>query len=133
MPVGSLNHSYFPHYVANQKSPALGADGILDYCRLHNITIQAWAPLARGRALGGTDDPKAIELARVVSELARAKDVPNEAIAIAWLLRHPAGIQPVIGSTEPARIKACCAAECVTLSREEWYSLYVAGRGARLP
>ncbi len=119
--------------VANQRVPSLGADGILDYCRLNNITVQAWAPLAQGRALGGNGDPKAAELARVVTTLARAKEVPPEAIAIAWLLRHPAGIQPVLGSADPVRIAAACAAENVTLSREEWYMLYVAGRGEKLP
>lgn len=119
--------------VANQSHYSLGADGTLDYCRLHGIALQAWGALARGRALGGEGDEKAQKLGRVVSRLAEQKAVPKEAIALAFLLRHPAKIQPVIGTTNPARIAASARACEIELSREEWYELYVAGRGAALP
>jgi predicted oxidoreductase len=118
---------------ANQGKPSCGAEGTFDYCRLNRITIQAWGPLAGGRALGGSGDARAIALGEAVGGLAERKGVSREAIAVAWLLRHPAGIQPVIGSTDPARIAAACAADGVTLGREEWYALYVAGRGEKLP
>ena len=65
--------------------------------------------------------------------MALEKGVQPEAILIAWLLRHPAKIQPIIGTTNPARIKASCEADRIQLSREEWYSLFVAGRGENLP
>jgi predicted oxidoreductase len=55
--------------------------------------------------------------------------VSLDAILVAWLLRHPAGIQPVIGTTKPARIKETCAADDVLLTREEWYALLAAGNG----
>jgi len=56
-----------------------------------------------------------------------------EAIQLAWLLRHPAGIQPIVGTTDPVRLVACCAADGITLSREEWYALFTAARGDRVP
>lgn len=117
----------------NQDKPSFGADGTLDYCRRKRITIQAWGPLASGRALGGSGDAKAKALADTVSALAKSKGVSKEAIAIAWLLRHPAGIQPIIGSTDPQRIAASCQGDAVELSREDWYALYIAGRGEKLP
>ena len=73
------------------------------------------------------------DLANAVNEMAAEKGVGQEAIMIAWLLRHPARIQPIIGTMNPARIAAACQADSVSLSRGEWYRLYVAGRGARLP
>src|SRR5690606_24079750 len=59
--------------------------------------------------------------------------VSAEAILLAWLLRHPAGIQPVIGTTRPERLVAACAADAVEHSREEWYALFTAARGGPVP
>jgi predicted oxidoreductase len=117
----------------NQGRPSTGVDGLLDYCRLRDITVQAWSPLAKGRALGGESDDRARGLARVVFRLAAEKAVAPEAIPIAWLLRHPAGLQPILGSTNPERIRAGASGDGVELSRAEWYELYVAARGERLP
>ncbi|MET0892917.1 MAG: aldo/keto reductase, partial [Pseudoxanthomonas sp.] len=61
------------------------------------------------------------------------KDVSPEAILLAWLLRHPAGIQPVIGTGNPQRLIAGCQADTIELSREEWYALLAAARGAPAP
>ncbi len=110
-------------------------EGTMEYCRLHDITIQAWGPLAAG-ALGKTattPNPRLEGVAAAVNEMAAEKGVGQEAIMIAWLLRHPARIQPIIGTMNPVRIAAACRADSVSLSRDEWYRLYVAGRGARLP
>jgi predicted oxidoreductase len=133
----SLVHSHLVEagMVTNQSAVSYGADGTLDYCRLHGITLQAWGPLASGRALGSTAadaSERDRELARVVGELAKRKGVLPEAIPVAWILRHPAKIQAIIGSTQAARITAACAAERVELTREEWYALHVAGRGRRM-
>ena len=65
--------------------------------------------------------------------MAGEKNVSPEAILIAWILKHPAKIQPVIGTRNPERIKACCEGVKVELTREEWYSLFIAGRGETLP
>ena len=111
------------------------AGGTLDYCRLHNIMIQAWAPVAGGVLIDPS--PAAAERVRKtaerVAELAKDKDTSKEAIVLAWLLRHPARIQPIIGTTTPERLVACCLADRLELSREEWYALFVAARGTSLP
>jgi predicted oxidoreductase len=114
-------------------------DGTLEYCRREGIMIQAWSPLARGvlgDASAKADDHRRDRAAAVkaaLAELASAKGAAPEAIALAWLLRHPARIVPIIGTCRPEKIRAACAADSVELSREEWVSLYVAARGRRLP
>jgi predicted oxidoreductase len=110
--------------------------GTIEYCREHDITLQAWNPLISGRLTGGARAPLSeaeTHAAVVLADTARARGVSPEAILIAWVLRHPAKIQPIIGSTNPARIAASCEGDTVELSREEWYRLYIAGRGERLP
>ncbi|MEG0051136.1 MAG: aldo/keto reductase [Terrisporobacter sp.] len=100
------------------------SDGTLEYCRLQEITLQAWSPLASGRLTGDNVSPKFKKVKAVIEEMAEEKVVSQEAIALAWVLRHPAKIQPIIGSTSPQRIHDCCEAMKVKLSREEWYRLY---------
>lgn len=124
--------------VMNQDRPGrpVRGHGTLEYCRLHNITVQAWSPLARGKATGGKlapDDRPAQEVAQLVASLAAEKNVSPEAIVIAWLLRHPAKVQPIIGTTNLDRIRAACQADSIELTREEWYTLFTAGRGDKLP
>ena len=127
-------HLFDEGVVFNQE--AMHGEGTLEYCRQQHITIQAWGPLKSGAVITGEDDPSsqaAQDVARLVAELAQAKGVSKEAIALAWLLRHPAKIQPIIGTTKPERIRAACEADQVELTRDEWYRLYIAGRGARMP
>ncbi len=104
--------------------------GTVDYCRRHNIQLQAWGSLAGGRF---TADPDSGPTATLVSELAQARQCSPEAIVLAWLLRHPAGIQPLVGSTRPERIRACSEATRLNLSRDDWYRLYIAARERPLP
>jgi predicted oxidoreductase len=122
----------------NQDRPerVLRGAGTLEYCRQHNITVQAWGPLKSGAVITGESDPPsqaARDVAQVIAELARAKGVSKEAIALAWLLKHPAQMQVVIGTTKPERIKAACEADGVELTRDEWYRLFIAGRGEQMP
>ena len=99
--------------------------GILDYCRLKEITIQPWSPFLFGFFEGVfLDNPKFPELNAVIDRLVGEKGVPNTAIAIAWLLRHPARMQPIVGTTNPERLKDICKASDITLSRQEWYEIY---------
>ncbi len=115
------------------------SEGTLEFCRMEGITIQAWSPLARGRVSGKrptaaqSPDPRLAGTARAVTEMAAERNVSKEAILIAWLLRHPAGIQPIIGTTNPTRIAGACQADDLELTREEWYRLFTAGRGGRVP
>ncbi len=105
----------------------------LDYCRLNDITIQAWSPLQIGM-FGGTfiDNPDFPDLNRVLGELAHREGVSKSAIAIAWILRHPAHMQAIIGSMNPDHIKDICAASDVKLSHHDWYELYLSA-GKFLP
>ncbi|RVT47184.1 aldo/keto reductase [Rheinheimera sediminis] len=109
--------------------------GTVEYCQLNNVQLQAWGSLAQGLFTGGRTPETAAEqaTAALVSSLAADYQTSPEAIALAFLLKHPAGIQPVIGTTSPARIAACQKALAVNLSREHWYALYVAARGKALP
>lgn len=112
-----------------------GADGLLDYCRLHGILVQAWSPLGGGRLVDpGEDAPATVRAAAAaVARLAADKGTTPEAIALAWLLRHPAGIQPVVGTRRPERLAAAVEADRVVLDRAEWYGLLAAARGADVP
>jgi len=115
--------------VVNEDKKAFGTEGLLDYCRLHKITVQAWSPLAEGRALGEEGD----SLNRLIFEMSEKYDVQPAAIPIAWLLRHPAGIQRIIGTTRPERIEGISAADRIELTREDWYSILTEACGERLP
>ena len=113
---------------------SIDRDGsILEYCRLKDITIQAWSPYQygffEGVFLGNEKFP---ELNDAIDELAEKKGVTNTAIATAWILRHPAKIQTVVGSMNSSRIKDICKASRIELTREEWYKIYLAA-GNKLP
>ena len=114
--------------------PTIDRDGsILDYCRLKEITIQPWSPFQYGFFEGAfLDNDKFPELNQKINEIASSWGVTNTAIAIAWLLRHPAHMQPIIGTTNPRRVKDVCKASDVKLTREEWYAIYLAA-GNKLP
>jgi predicted oxidoreductase len=100
-------------------------ESVLDYCRLNDITIQPWSPFQYGFFEGvflGND--KFPELNKRIDEIAERYEVSNTTIAIAWLLRHPAQMQPVTGTMNIKRIKDCCKASDIHLTREEWYGIY---------
>ncbi|MNH83355.1 Oxidoreductase YdhF [compost metagenome] len=109
-----------------ENEAAVNRDGsILDYCRLSDITIQPWSPFQYGFFEGvflGSD--KFPELNQKIDEIAGKYGVSNTTIAVAWLLRHPAHMQPVIGTMNIERLQDCCKAGDVHLTREEWYSIY---------
>ena len=109
--------------------------GTLDYCRVHGVQLQAWSPLGGGALCRQSNDvpTNQQDAARRVAELADFHNTEPEAVLLAWLLRHPARIQPVVGTTNVQRLRACARATELQLSREEWYSLWVAVRGQPLP
>ena len=113
---------------------SINRDGhALDYCMLNDNTIQAWSPLHIGM-FGGTfiDNPDFPELNKALQELADREGVSKTAVAIAWILRHPAKMQAIIGTMNPAHIADACAASNVKLSHHDWYTLYLAA-GKYLP
>lgn len=109
-----------------ENDSAINRDGsVLDFCRLNDITIQPWSPFQygffEGVFLGNEKFP---ELNQKIDEIAAKYEVSNTTIAIAWLLRHPAKMQPVLGTMNVDRLKDCCKASEIVLSREEWYAIY---------
>ena len=107
--------------------------GVLEYCRLKDITIQAWSPFQYGMFEGiFLGNEKFAELNKVIDDLAEKYNVTNSAIAVAWILRHPAGIQTIVGTTNKDRIAQISKASEIGLTREEWYALYMAA-GNKLP
>lgn len=106
---------------------------VLEYCRLNQVTIQAWSPFQYGFFEGvfiGSE--KFPELNKALDRLAEQYNVTPSAIAIAWILRHPAKIQAILGTTNAQRVKDICKASEVELTRMEWYELYKAA-GNQLP
>lgn len=128
-----LHHQMISDGILFNQPGDTGAGRTLDYCREYGIMIQAWSPLAGGRLSADAAAKDLRPAAQLVAQLAEAKDVAPEAILLAWLLKHPAGIQPIIGTTNPDRLVASCQADAIELSREEWYALLAAARGLGLP
>ena len=101
--------------------------GVLEYCRLKDITIQAWSPYQYGFFDGVfLDNEKFPELNKVINKIAEKKGVSNVTIATAWILRHPAKIQVVVGTMNEGRLRDIAKASNVALTREEWYEIYIA-------
>lgn len=109
-----------------ENNAALDRDGyILEYCRLHDITIQPWSPFQYGFFEGVfLNNDKFPELNAKIDELAAQHNCSNTTLAIAWLLRHPANMQPITGTMNTQRLKDCCKASEIKLSREDWYAIY---------
>lgn len=107
--------------------------GMIDYCMQNKLTIQAWSPfqygMIQGTFLGNPDFP---EINARLDELAGLYHTTGTAIAAAWILRHPANIQILAGSTNIDRLREICNADQIPLTKQEWYSLYLAA-GHMLP
>lgn len=107
--------------------------GVLDYCRLNDITVQAWSPFQVGFFRGAIFNKLTLlPLNLRINKLAAKYGVTNTAIALAWILRHPALILPVTGTMTIERIAECIKATEINLTREEWYSL-LGSSGVHLP
>ncbi len=115
-------------------------DGTLDQCLIERITPMAWSPLAAGligsgakRLLPSQEAYRTENFLPGIDALAQARGATRVTVALAWLLRHPSKILPIIGSTNPQRIREAAKAPELELTREEWYALLVAARGKPLP
>ncbi|WP_336626312.1 MULTISPECIES: aldo/keto reductase [unclassified Microbacterium] len=119
--------------VGVDQSIDLDGGGVVDYCRLNDITIQAWSPFQAGFFTGVfLGSPEYAELNAVIDRLAAQYDVPSIAIATAWITRHPAVIQVVLGTTTPERVADAARGSDIPLTRAEWYELFRAA-GHRVP
>jgi predicted oxidoreductase len=115
-------------------------DGTIDQCAGLNMSPLAWSPLAGGRLsetlpidINSPEHARRIGVRETLEEIARDYGASRTIIALAWLLRHPSGIIPIVGTSKPDRIREAAQAEKVHLSRDEWYRLLEAARGTRLP
>jgi predicted oxidoreductase len=115
-------------------------DGTLDHCLREQVTPLAWSPLAGGQLadtmpidLRSADHALRIGLREELEFLARERNTTRTVLALAWLLKHPARIVPIVGSIKPDRVREAAQAVDFSLSREEWYRLLEAARGERLP
>tara|TARA_B100001123_G_scaffold59377_2_gene64110 strand:+ start:1312 stop:2247 length:936 start_codon:yes stop_codon:yes gene_type:complete len=115
-------------------------DGTLDQCQQHKITPMAWSPLAGGylgngksNVLPSQEKYKPIKIRRRLDSLAREFSTSRSAIALAWLLKHPSGIIPIIGTTKPSRIRELAEADQIDLSHEQWYTLLTSALKEDLP
>jgi predicted oxidoreductase len=111
--------------LGEQQSVTLDGGGIVDYCRLNDITIQAWSPFQAGFFTGVfLGSPEYPEVNAVIDRLAAKYDVPPIAIATAWITRHPAQMQVVLGTTSPERVAGAALGSDIPLTRAEWYELF---------
>ena len=107
--------------------------GLLEHSRLNDVTLQAWSPFHYGYFEGIImDDPKYRTLNDVLEDIGHSHGLTKNAVAVAWILRHPANMQTIIGTTNTSRLEDIAKAGNVTLSREEWYRIYKAA-GHMLP
>jgi aryl-alcohol dehydrogenase-like predicted oxidoreductase len=139
---------YLPFPIATHQ-PELSAlaiapidDGLLDQCLRERVTPLAWSPLAGGRLglsaeeaerSGAPDAARLAAVIRALDKTAEKKGASRAAVALAFLLAHPAGVVPIVGTQQPARILECVSALDVPLERWEWYRIFAAARGAPLP
>lgn len=117
-----------------ENASSVDHDGeVLNYCRLNDVTIQAWSPFQYGMFEGVfLGNPKFPELNQKIDEIAARYGVSNTTITTAWILRHPANMQMISGTMSTSRLKQICQACDITLTREEWYEIYRAA-GNDLP
>ncbi|WP_104129147.1 aldo/keto reductase family oxidoreductase [Cryobacterium sp. Y57] len=130
-----LSITHAPLIAAGMSANMAGLDqsidrdnGILDYCRLNNITLQAWSPFQKGFFDGIflNDRENYSALNDVIYDLSRTYGAPPAAIAIAWITRHPAHMQVVLGTTSVQHLLDSAVGSDITLTREEWYRLFTA-------
>lgn len=104
--------------------------GVLDYCRLHQITIQPWSPMQRVGEGCFIDHEKFPELNETLQRLGDEYGVSKTTMAFAWILRHPAKMQPITGTTNPSRLVECLKATEIQITRRQWYEIYRAAGNA---
>ncbi len=108
-------------------------DGTLDQCQRLGIRPMAWSPLAGGNLIGEAATPQAKRVQTMLREIAVELDAASDQVALAWLLRHPARIVPVVGTGNIDRLRGAAAALKLQLNREQWFGLWTASSGHEIP
>jgi predicted oxidoreductase len=108
-------------------------DGTLDLALETGAAVLAWSPLGGGRIAQPGDEARALAVVKVLDAIATQHNVSRTSIAYAWVLAHPAKPMPLVGTQNVARIIETLEVATVTLSRDEWYQILVASRGAPMP
>lgn len=108
-------------------------DGTLNQCMQHSITPTAWSPLGGGQFFGKSENPKVIRLQKAVGILAEKYNASLDQILLAWLLKHPSGIIPVLGTSKVSRIETALGALKINLTHQEWYAVWEASVGSPVP
>ena len=128
---GLVDQGIFVNMIDSEATDRDG--GTLNYCMLEDIRIQSWSPLqASGWTGTFIDNPKYAKTNEILADLADKYGVSKTAVALAWILRHPAGVQPILGTTSVEHLTESCDATNFTLTNQEWYDLYLA-EGRPLP
>ena len=128
---GLVDQGIFVNMIDSEATDRDG--GTLNYCMLEDIRIQSWSPLqASGWTGTFIDNPKYAKTNEILADLADKYGVSKTAVALAWILRHPAGMQPILGTTSVEHLTESCDATNFTLTNQEWYDLYLA-EGRPLP
>ncbi len=119
----------------NMKENYTGVEGLLEHMRRHKMAVQAYSPLAGGRFTGNKNVSRKndSEIVSLLNQTAEKYNTTAASILLAWLFKIPGTIQPIIGTTNPYRIRACKDAVTVELSREDWYNLWIVTRGESIP
>ena len=124
---GLVDQGIFVNMIDSEATDRDG--GTLNYCMLEDIRIQSWSPLqASGWTGTFIDNPKYAKTNEILADLADKYGVSKTAVALAWILRHPAGMQPILGTTSVEHLTESCDATSFTLTNQEWYDLYLAER-----
>lgn len=105
-------------------------DGTLDFMQLNDIRPMAWSPLG---AIFRDESEQTVRIRKQLSELEEKYAASSDQLLLAWLLQHPAGISPVIGTTNPERIAGSVQAMDITLDLQDWFKLWVSARGVKVP
>lgn len=122
-------------FVNRTESVFCGAEGVVDHCRREGIQVQAWSPVAAGHFSkeSDTDDERTKAVREAVAKVAAESGLSREAVALAWILRHPGGIVPIIGTMKPERVRESVQALDLQMDSDTWWRLFNAALGRRLP
>lgn len=124
--------SHQPEFSCYETSPI--TDGVLDQAQENRMVTLAWSPLAGGRlAAGDSDSLQFNRIIKVLNRLAADNDCDRSAVALAWLMAHPARVVPIIGTQSHERIRTSAKAPDVKMTRRDWYDILEASRGTIMP